>query len=140
MDGLSDEAHDTHHPISVGLNYEDQREESKRRAKHYREERLPKFLGFLDRVLNGPRSGDGPWLYGGGLTYADLTLFQCIDGLKFAFPNALAKMEKSGEYDGVFALCEAVKERPNIKKYLESDRRQEYSMGIYRRYPELDPK
>lgn len=76
LDGLSNEAHDTHHPISVMLYYEDQKEESKRRAKEYTKDRLPKFLGHLEKVLEGKKSGAGPWLYGGELTYADLVLFQ----------------------------------------------------------------
>lgn len=76
LDGLSNEAHDTHHPIATGLYYEDQKEESKKRAKDYIENRLPKFLGYFERVLKGKASGDGPWLYGGSLTYADLVLFQ----------------------------------------------------------------
>lgn len=63
---------------------------------------------------------------------------QCLDGLKFAFPNAMARLEKSGNYGKVFALYEAVKERPRIKEYLASPRRQKYSNGIYRHYPELD--
>lgn len=63
---------------------------------------------------------------------------QCLDGLKFAFPNALAKIEKSGKYDRVFGVYQAVKERPNIKKYLASDRRQKYGQGLYRHYAELD--
>ena len=72
------------------------------------------------------------------LSYADLVLFQCLDGVKHAFPNAMARLEKEGKYKHVFALHESVKERPKIKAYLASERRQEYSMGIYRHYPELD--
>ncbi|UQC77446.1 cytochrome P450 [Colletotrichum lupini] len=138
LDGLSNEAHDTHHPIATGLYYEDQKEESKLKAKDYIANRLPKFLGYFERVLKSKASGEGPWLYGGSLTYADLVLFQCIDGLKFAFPNALKRIEATGDYKGLFALYEAVKERPKIKEYLASDRRQNYSQGIYRHYPELD--
>ncbi|KAB8068602.1 glutathione S-transferase [Aspergillus leporis] len=138
LDGLSNEPHDTHHPVAVELHYEDQLKESKRRAESYRTNRLPKFLGYFERVL-APQSAEGrPWLYGGELTYADLVLFQCIDGLKFAFPRAMARLEKSREYSNVFKLWEAVKNRPRIKEYLASDRRQKYSQGIYRHYPELD--
>ena len=67
------------------------------------------------------------------MTYADLVLFQTMDGVSFALPKAVSKMKESGEYDGVFALVERVRSRENIKKYLESDRRLKYSMGIYRR-------
>lgn len=76
LDGLSNEVHDTHHPIGVDLYYDDQKVEAKRRAKLFTDQRLPKFLGYIQRVLDSKTSGDGPWLYGGSLTYADLVLFQ----------------------------------------------------------------
>jgi glutathione S-transferase len=76
LDGLSNEVHDCHHPIATGLYYEDQKEESLRKSKDFVKSRLPKFLGYFERVLAGKASGDGPWLYGGQLTYADLVLFQ----------------------------------------------------------------
>ena len=76
LDGLSNEPHDCHHPIASGLYYEDQKAESERRARDYVANRLPKFLGYFERVLAAKASGDGPWLYAGRLTYADLVLFQ----------------------------------------------------------------
>jgi glutathione S-transferase len=72
------------------------------------------------------------------MTYADLVLFQCLDGLKFAFPKTLKKMEEGGEYGKVFGLYQRVKEVKSVKAYLESDRRKGYSSGIYRHYPELE--
>ncbi|KAI0880179.1 uncharacterized protein GGS22DRAFT_182517 [Annulohypoxylon maeteangense] len=126
LDGLSNEVHDCHHPIGSGLYYEDQKDEAKRKSKDFVENRLPKFLGYFERVLQGKASGEGPWLYGGQLTYADL-------GMK-----AVAAAEKSGKYAHVFKLYSAVKERPRINDYLASKRRQDYSMGIYRYYEELD--
>jgi glutathione S-transferase len=138
LDGLSNEAHDTHHPIANALYYEDQKPEAKRKAEDYIKTRLPKFLGYFERVLMGEASKGGKWLYGGEMSYADLVLFQCLDGVKFAFPKALGRLEKEGKYKGVFALYESVKALPKIKAYLESDRRQKYSLGIYRHYPELD--
>lgn len=78
LDGLSNEPHDCHHPISSGLYYEDQKDESKRRSEDYVKNRLPKFMGYFERVLNSKASGEGPWLYGGRLTYADLVLFQVL--------------------------------------------------------------
>ena len=138
LDGLSNEPHDVHHPVAVGEYYEDQKDEAKRKAADYLENRLPKFLGYFERVLTGKASGGGEWLYGGKLTYADLVLFQTVDGLQFAFPKCTSKLRKSGKYDGVFGLYDRVRARPNIQQYLESDRRQPYSMGIYRHYPELD--
>lgn len=138
LDGLSNEAHDTHHPIASGLYYEDQKAEAKRKSEDYIKARLPKFLGYFERVLKGEASKGGEWLYGGEMSYADLVLFQCVDGVKFAFPKAMKRMEEGGGYNGVFGLYERVKETPKIKAYLESERRQKYSMGIYRHYPELD--
>lgn len=77
IDGFINEVHETHHPIAVGLYYEDQKPEAKRRAKAFVEERIPKFLGYVQRVLDGRRGGEkGPWLYGGELTYVDLLAFQ----------------------------------------------------------------
>lgn len=75
LDGLSNEVHDCHHPIATNLYYEDQKEESLRRSKDWVVNRLPKFLGYFERVLKSKASGDGPWLYHGQLTYADLVLF-----------------------------------------------------------------
>ncbi|KAJ2989690.1 hypothetical protein NUW58_g3345 [Xylaria curta] len=138
LDGLSNEVHDCHHPIASGLYYEDQKEESLRRSRDFVTNRLPKFLGYFERVLEGKASGDGPWLYGGQLTYADLVLFQAIDGVTFAFPKAVSAAQTSGKYMRVFQLYDTVAERPRVKTYLASKRRQKYSQGIYRYYPELD--
>lgn len=154
------EIHDTHHPISTGDYYENQKEEAKKRSKAYREERLPKYLTYVQRLLDGEKSGEGGWLYGGELTYVDLVLFQVrsfrlppslvclvkvmlmgmqgLDGTKYAFPKTVQKLKESGKYDGVFKLYDAVKERPNIKAYLESKRRVAYADGIWRHYPELE--
>ncbi|KAK2628795.1 hypothetical protein QTJ16_001898 [Diplocarpon rosae] len=138
LDGLSNEPHDCHHPVATGLYYEDQRSEAKTKAGDYIKNRLPKFLDYFERVLSGEASKGGEWLYGGRLTYADLVLFQCLDGVTYAFPKAMARIEKQGKYGKVFALHGRIKSRPKIKAYLASERRQEYGMGIYRHYPELD--
>ncbi|KAL7935586.1 glutathione S-transferase [Trichoderma chlorosporum] len=138
IDGFLCEVHETHHPIATDSYYDEQKEEAKARAKSYKEVRLPKYLTYLQRLLDGEKSGEGGWLYGGELTYVDLVLFQCLDGTTFAFPKTLEKLKKSGNYDGVFKLYDAVKERPNIKAYLESERRIGYSDGIWRYYPELE--
>ncbi|KPM39911.1 hypothetical protein AK830_g6659 [Neonectria ditissima] len=144
LDGFVNEMHETHHPIAVSLYYEDQKPEAKRRSKYYVEERIPKFLRYVQRVLGSQASGDGPWLYGGELTYADLVLFQCLDGTKYAFPKTIEKLRKSkgsdgkGQYDGVFKLYDEVKSLPNISSYLASERRQPYGDGIFRHYAELE--
>lgn len=138
LDGLSNEPHDTHHPIAVMDYYEAQKDEAKKKAKDYRQNRLPKFLGYFERVLSGEASKGGEYLYGGKLTYADLVLFQTIDGVSFAFPKCVSKLKKSGTYEKVFALYDRVRGLDKISAYLSSQKRQKYSMGIYRHYPELD--
>ena len=134
LDGLSNEPHDVHHPIAISAYYEEQKEEARRKAADYIENRLPKFLGYFERVLKSEASRGGEWLCGGKLTYADLVLFQTVDGVSFAFPNAITRFQDSGKYDAVFALVERVRRRENIKRYLESDRRLKYSRGIYRKF------
>jgi len=138
LDGLSNEPHDCHHPVSSSLYYEDQIPESKKKSADFIANRLPKFLGYFERVLQGEASKGGEYLYGGRLSYADLVLWQCLDGVKFAFPKAVGRIEGEGKYKKVFGLYEMVKERERIKSYLASERRQKYSLGIYRHYPELD--
>lgn len=138
LDGLCNETHDTHHPIAVGDYYEAQKVEAKKRAADYVKSRLPKFLGHFEKVLGGAASGRGEWLYGGRLTYADLVLFQAVDGNLFAFPKAMGSLRKQGKYEKVFALHERVGALESIKKYLKSERRMKYGDGIYRQYPELD--
>jgi glutathione S-transferase len=128
------EIHDTHHPIGSGLYYEDQKPEAKRRAEDFRSERLPKFLGYFERVL---KAGGGPYFTGRRCSYADLSLFQLVDGLRYAFPNAMASLDK--QYKRVATVHGAVAARPRIKAYLDSDRRIAFNrMGIFRHYPELD--
>ena len=138
LDGLSNEPHDVHHPIASAKYYEEQKEEAKLKAEDYIKVRLPKFLGYFERVLKSQASKGGEYLYGGQLTYADLVLFQCIDGVSYALPNAMGRLRKEAKYEEVFGLYDRIKERENIKAYLASDRRQKYGMGIYRNYPELD--
>lgn len=138
LDGLSNEPHDVHHPIAIGLYYEDQKAEALKKAADYRANRLPKFMGHFERVLSSPSSAGGEYLHGGKLSYADLVLFQTLDGVHFAFPNCCRKARESGEYKQVYALYDRVKGLPKIKEYLGSGRRLAYGNGIYRNYPELD--
>jgi len=128
------EAHDTHHPISAWLYYEDQQEESKRRASHFVSQRLPRFVEYFERVL--VRNG-GDVLVGERLSHADLGLFQVLEGLAYAFPRGFAHASESTP--GVLALRERVRGRPRIAAYLASERRVPFNQeGIFRRYPELD--
>lgn len=135
------EAHDVHHPVGMGLYYEDQKEEAARRAQEFRTRRMKKYLGWFETVLaRAPpkiRNGGG-WLTGEALTYADLSLFQVVEGLRYAFPRAMTRLEPG--LGRVIAVRDAVAGRPNIAAYLASDRRLPFSTeGIFRRYPELDP-
>ncbi|MCE9650682.1 MAG: glutathione S-transferase family protein [Parvibaculum sp.] len=130
------EAHDTHHPVASGLYYEDQKREAKRRAKDFRSARIPKFLNWFEAILDRNPKGDR-FLVGGRLTYADLSLFQLVDGLRYAFPRAMKR--HLADAPKVAALFQSVADRPRIAAYLESDRREAFNeSGIFRRYPELD--
>lgn len=131
------EAHDAHHPISGSLYYEEQRAEALRRAPIFVQERLPKALGYFERVLVANSGGGEPLLLGDALTYVDLALFQWIAGLAYAFPRSLEALKPRAP--GVMALVEAVGRRPRIARYLASPRRLPFStQGIFRHYPELD--
>jgi glutathione S-transferase len=134
---LVDEAHDTHHPIAMSLYYRDQKREAKRRAQEFVEERIPRYLGWLEQVLErNPRSA-GRWLVGRDRTYVDLSAFQVVEGLRYAFPNAAARHE--AKTPRLVALHDRVAERPRIAAYLRSERRIPFNEdGIFRRYPELD--
>ncbi|QRM29390.1 glutathione S-transferase [Microvirga sp. VF16] len=129
------EAHDTHHPVGADLYYEDQKEEALRRSEEFRGSRIPKFLNWFETILT--RNPEGGHLVGRALTYADLSLFQVIEGLTYAFPKATRRTLKGAPH--VAALHDAVAERPRIKAYLASPRRIPFNEeGIFRRYPELD--
>jgi glutathione S-transferase len=128
------EIHDTHHPIAKSLYYEDQKPESKKRADDFLKLRAPKFLGYFERVLAHNGSGH---LVGRRVTYADLSLFQIVAGLRYAFPKAMTRLER--KHRRVVALHDLVAKRPNIALYLASPRRIAFNeWGIFRKYPELD--
>jgi glutathione S-transferase len=134
---LVDEAHDVHHPIASSLYYDDQKPEAKRRAKTFVSERIPKFLGYFERIIEKNDAGNGMHLRGGGLTYVDLSMFQVLSGLSYAFPNAMTRM--ASKVPRLIALKEHVAKRPRIAAYLASERRIPFNeMGIFRHYPELD--
>jgi glutathione S-transferase len=130
------EVHDTHHPISGGLYYEEQKREAKRRAADFRTERLPKFLGYFEKVLkHNPKGSD--YLLGKAVSYVDLSLFQMVAGLRYAFPRAMAQLER--EHPRIVALHDRVSARPPLAAYLSSPRRLPFNQqGIFRQYPELD--
>ena len=131
-----DEAHDTHHPIASSLYYEDQREAAQARAADFRRGRMPKYLGYFENVLERNPSR-GAHLIGAALSYPDLSLFQIVAGLRYAFPLRMTVLEP--QYPRVVALHDLVAARPRIAAYLASERRIPFNEhGIFRRYPELD--
>jgi glutathione S-transferase len=133
---LVGEAHETHHPVDLMAYYKEQKPEAARRAEGFRKPRIPKILGWSERVLKGNPAGRD-WLVGDRPTYADLSLFQIVEGLRYAFPKATATaLEKTPD---VVALHDRVKSLPRVRAYLKSPRRIPFNQdGVFRRYPELD--
>lgn len=130
------EVHDTHHPISSGLYYEEQKPEAKRRAADFRAERLPKFLDYFEQILErNPKGTD--YLVGKAVSYVDLSMFQMIAGLRYAFPRTMARLEPT--HPRLVALHAHVSARRRLAAYLASERRLPFNQqGIFRHYPELD--
>ncbi|WP_049621046.1 glutathione S-transferase [Frateuria defendens] len=127
------EAHDTHHPLSADLYYEDQREAALARADAFRRERLPKYLRYFERELAG---GAAPRVFARH-SYVDLSLFQLMAGLDYAFPQAMRRLRR--RTPRLRALAAQVAERPRLAAYLASPRRLPFNeSGIFRHYPELD--
>ena len=128
------EVHDTHHPVASGLYYEDQKKEAKRRTEDFRRRRVPKTLGYFDDVI---RKSGGPFLLGRRLSYPDLSLFQVVEGLRYAFPQMMRRFEK--KVPRVVEAHARVAKRPRVAAYLASERRIPFNeMGIFRHYKELD--
>jgi glutathione S-transferase len=130
------EVHDCHHPIAISLYYEDQKREAKKRAHHLIRERLPKYLGYFESVLE--RNPRGPkFLVDGRLTYVDLSAFQLVAGLSYAFPKAMGRIGK--RLPNLMRLHAQIPKRPRIAAYLASERRIAFNQdGIFRHYAELD--
>ena len=130
------EIHDTHHPISGALYYHQQKAEARRCAKYFRAERMPKFLGYFEQALTGGGKRKR-YMAGSALSYADLSVFQLIAGLRYAFPKTMKRLEP--DYPGLVGLHDRIAARPNIAAYLASKRRIPFNQyGIFRYYPELD--
>jgi glutathione S-transferase len=128
------EVHDTHHPLGPSLYYEDQRAAAKKRTDEFWKERVPKFAGYFERLL---KSSGGSYLTGRRLTYVDLSLFQIVEGMRYAFPKRMKAFER--RIPGLVDLHDRVAIRPNIKAYLASDRRIAFNEdGIFRHYKALD--
>jgi glutathione S-transferase len=128
------EIHDTHHPIAGSLYYEDQKPEAKKYAHYFLKDRAPKYLGYFESVLQ--KSG-GPNVLGRKFSYVDLSLFQLVEGLRYAFPQAMKRIER--KIPRVVAVRDKVAARERIEAYLASKRRLPFNeWGIFRHYPELD--
>ena len=131
-----DEVHDTHHPVASGLYYEDQKREARRRAADFRKNRMPAYLDYFENILARNPQGSR-YLVGARATYADLSLFELVAGLTYAFPHAFARQAR--RHTRIMDLRDRVQERPRIAAYLGSARRLPYDqVGIFRRYKELD--
>jgi len=125
------EMHDVHHPIAMSLYYEDQKPESKRRAKHLIEERMPKYLGWFEQAISGD------YVFGNTISYVDTSLFHTLAGVAFAFPRASARL--AATIPKLHALHDRVAARPRIAAYLASPRRTPFNNhDVFRHYPELD--
>jgi glutathione S-transferase len=128
------EVHDTHHPLGPSLYYEDQKSEAKKRTQEFWDERVPKYLGYFEDLLE---ASSGHYVTGRKLSYVDLSLFQLVDGLRYAFPKRMKAFERK-----IPQLCELhdrIVARPNIRVYLASERRIAFNTdGIFRHYKELD--
>jgi glutathione S-transferase len=130
------EVHDTHHPISTALYYEDQKKEAKARSGAFLADRVPKYLGYFERVLADNPAG-AAHAVGDKLSTVDLSLFQVWAGLAYAFPRAFAGADRI--YPALAGLAASVAAQPNVAAYLASDRRIPFNeSGIFRRYPDLD--
>ncbi|MEZ4384987.1 MAG: glutathione S-transferase [Nannocystaceae bacterium] len=127
------EVHDTHHPVLHNDYYEAQRAEAVRRSEEFTTARMGKFLGYFERAL---AAGPGPYYFGEAPSVVDLSVFQSLVGVEYAFPRAFAAIR--AQLPGLVALRERVAARPRIAAYLASPRRQPFADGIFRRYPELD--
>jgi glutathione S-transferase len=131
------EVHDTHHPISAALYYEEQRPEAERRARAFLRQRAPKYLSYFERVLRNNSAGAGRWLVGKERSYADLSMFQVLCGLGYAFPRASRRL--LAQMPRLVDLKARVAERPWIAAYLASNRRLPFNeQGLFRHYPQLD--
>ncbi|MES3044794.1 glutathione S-transferase [Sphingomonas faeni] len=128
------EVHNVHHPVAMMDYYDDQKPEAARAAKQFREERLPKYLGHFE---DAAQANPGDWLIDHKWSYADTSLFQVIEGLRYMFPKRMKMLEP--DYPNLIRLHDQVAELPGIKAYLKSDRRLAFNTdGIFRAYPELD--
>lgn len=136
MADFVNEIHDSHHPISSALYYEQQKAPAKRRTKHLLDTRIPKFLGYFEQIAQ-KNPGRGGWLIGTKLSYVDLSAAQTVAGLSYAFPKNMRRIMR--DYPRLKTIHEKVFSRRRIKAYVNSGRRTPFNeLGLFRHYPELD--
>lgn len=136
VEDLIVDIHETHHPVASSLYYEEQKTEAKRRAAYFCQERGPELLSYFEQV-NQANSARSVYMVGGRLTYIDLSIFQLVEGLRYAFPNMMVRIRR--KIPGLLALHEVVSSKPSLRSYLGSERRLPFNQdGIFRHYPELD--
>jgi glutathione S-transferase len=128
------EVHDTHHPLGSSLYYEDQKPAAKRRTDVFWNNRVPKYLGYFEHLLGASKGG---FVTGRRLTTVDLSLFQIVAGLRYAFPRRMEAYESKAAR--IIDLHDRVASRPKLAAYLASERRVPFNEdGIFRRYKALD--
>lgn len=136
VEDLIVDVHDTHHPVASNLYYHEQKPEALRRARFFTQDRAPELLGYFERVLQANPGGRG-YLVGRGLCYVDLSMFQVVAGLSYAFPRMMERLKP--QIPRLIELHGRVAQRPEVAAYLRSDRRLPFNEdGIFRHYPELD--
>lgn len=128
------EVHNIHHPVDPGAFYDDQKAEAARAAAQFRANRLPKFLRWFEGAIT---ANEGPFVIDHRWSYADTSLFQLVEGLRYMFPRRMAVLEN--DCPALIGIRNNVAELPGIASYLASERRAPFSeKGIFRYYPELD--
>lgn len=127
------EVHDTHHPIALGLHYEDQRDAAKERTRHFLADRLGTWLQHFEHIVT---QGGGVHV-GETITYPDFMARFVLRGIEYAFPRAFS--EHRERIPSLLALRDRVEARPQLAAYLASDRAMAFNEhGIFRHYPELE--
>jgi glutathione S-transferase len=126
------EVHNVHHPVAAALYYQDQMDAAYEAARHYRDQRLPKYLDHFEAALE---ENGGPCVLGDRWTHVDTSLFQLMEGLDYMFPNRMRELD----YPRLELCRQAMMEIAGVEQYLASDRRLSFNEdGIFRFYPELD--
>jgi glutathione S-transferase len=116
--------------------FQEQIPEARRRSADFLAHRLPKYLGYFETVMARNPAGS-TWMVGNSTTYADLSMFQVLAGLRHAFPRRQRQLE--ADLPLLVTLHDRVAALPRIAEYLASPRRIAFNEeGLFRHYPQLD--